>query len=479
MELTQTENGETEGQCPRKSKVAVAVFIFGILSIFIFPLTYLATVILSIIAFVKIKRSKGQLKGKWFVVSGLVIPILILGLILAVWCQDAGPVPNEFTEADFVQVRPENEASWELLLQLDDESNDPNGAPAIGLSKQDIEQLNDLWENDPNTIEKRFQFIREHAPEIESLWKKSEKGRAIIQKLAEFDEISDLSEAYMDAEFPFSFDIKLLLKINILHSLCLLEYGDDIQACKELVAFDSVFRKCSYSAHSILLKLICYRVFGQNFRTASIMVSYSSISEEALLLLESYFIPFTQEQLSLKNGFINEYMLFKNMMADYFKSLRSPFYKHNSILRYYDGFCRNWIRMDQREVPYDYCPISVWPWEKPAYPAVSLDIDGIIEQFYDLYFFYNPVGSMQMKIMLPAMLNIVKIKEKIFIEEDLFQWVLARRMGQEGSLKARAYSDEYTVDLEKGLVFSVGPDGEPYTDDDIKLRIDPGVLGLN
>lgn len=29
--------------------------------------------------------------------------------------------------------------------------------------------------------------------------------------------------------------------------------------------------------------------------------------------------------------------------------------------------------------------------------------------------------------------------------------------------------DEYTFDIERGLIFSVGPDGEPYTKDGIKL----------
>ena len=82
------------------------------------------------------------------------------------------------------------------------------------------------------------------------------------------------------------------------------------------------------------------------------------------------------------------------------------------------------------------------------------------------------------QILFPAHGKILEIKDRILIYDDMLQWVLARRMGQEGSLKARAYSDEYTVDVEKGLVFSVGPDGEPYTKDDIKLRIDPVVLGL-
>ncbi|GAI51337.1 unnamed protein product [marine sediment metagenome] len=46
------------------------------------------------------------------------------------------------------------------------------------------------------------------------------------------------------------------------------------------------------------------------------------------------------------------------------------------------------------------------------------------------------------------------------------------------SLKARAYGDEYIIDVEKKRIFSPGPDGEADTKDDIKLTINPEVLNL-
>ena len=95
-----------------------------------------------------------------------------------------------------------------------------------------------------------------------------------------------------------------------------------------------------------------------------------------------------------------------------------------------------------------------------------------------MYGFYNFGGCLYAGMVVPAYRLCFHHEKKVLIKDDLLQWVLARRMGEEASLKARAYSESYTVDVEKGLVFSVGPDGLPYTEDDIKLRIDPVVLGL-
>jgi len=49
--------------------------------------------------------------------------------------------------------------------------------------------------------------------------------------------------------------------------------------------------------------------------------------------------------------------------------------------------------------------------------------------------------------------------------------VLSKKLGSELSLKARAYSDRYIIDMERKKIFSPGPDGKPHTCDDIKLLI--------
>ena len=469
---------------PRISKLAIFTLILGILCLFTLYLSLLATVIIGAIALRKIRKSRGKLTGERIAMAGILIPLLSLPIIpaigYAIWSKDAGPVPNEFTEADFLQVRSENEVTYSILCQLNDGKDDPNGAPAIGLNKEDVVLLENLWEtfSESEDIQSQFESIRKHAEDIQYLWNQSSKGHSIITELSSYDEIADLTEVFadLDSDVPYNRDIKLLLEINVLHSLLLLENGDDLQACRELIVFDTMVRKQGIFARSMILKLICYAIFSHDIKAANLMANHPDISKEGVHLLRSQFSPLSDEEVSLGNSIIHEYLMDKNVMENLSETVNTPLYKQNSSYRYLDGFCRNWILKDKGQKPNVYCPVSVWPWEKP-YPQISLEI-GRIMTAGELYDLYNPIGTLYVETMLPAVDRIFEIKEKILIWDDLLQWVLAKRMGQEGSLKSRAYSDEYTVDIEKGLVFSVGPDGEAYTNDDVKLRINPEVLGL-
>lgn len=472
---------------PRTSKLAVLTLVLGILCLFTFYLPLLAVLIVGVIALRKIRKSRGRLTGERLAMTGILIPLLSLPIIptigYAIWSKDAGPVPNEFTEADFKQVRPENEVTYSILCKLNDKKDDPNGAPAIGLNAEDIDQIDELWDTlDLDEMQPSYDYIRQQAETIDRLWERSAKGRFVIEAVNNYDQIADSSSVSqdLDSEVPYNRDMKLLMQINSLHVLLMMDRGDDLLACRELIEFDAVARKQSVFARSIILKLICYAVFNMDMKTANLLANHPRISKEGLQLLRSHFNPLQDEQISLENSIVHEYLWFKNILCDSYESnlTNSPFFKTNSTCRYYDGFCRNWILKDQGQARHDHSPVSVWPWSEPVYPKVSLDPDRLYEGSFTTYSFYNFVGTLYIKSTLPALDKVFEIKEKILIHDDLLQWVLARRLGQEGSLTARAYSDSYTVDIEKGLVFSVGPDEGPFTDDDIKLPINPAVLGL-
>ena len=85
---------------------------------------------------------------------------------------------------------------------------------------------------------------------------------------------------------------------------------------------------------------------------------------------------------------------------------------------------------------------------------------------------------MILRAFLPAWERIFEINTKVQIHDDLLQIVLNKRMGKEVDLKARAYSEEYIIDIEKKRILSPGVDGEIGTKDDIKLMINPEVLNF-
>ncbi|GAH11265.1 unnamed protein product, partial [marine sediment metagenome] len=119
---------------------------------------------------------------------------------------------------------------------------------------------------------------------------------------------------------------------------------------------------------------------------------------------------------------------------------------------------------------------SVWPSIYPdCMPKTVETLDGDLAWQYK---YYNPGGCLLTGLFTLNFGRMVKFETKIKVQDDLLQIVLNKRLGNEVSLKARAYSDEYIIDTEKKIIFSPGPDGKADTKDDIKLIINPEVLNL-
>ncbi len=86
---------------------------------------------------------------------------------------------------------------------------------------------------------------------------------------------------------------------------------------------------------------------------------------------------------------------------------------------------------------------------------------------------------MLLEIVTPDLEKIFIIRKKWQVQADILRIVLNKRLGEEVSLKALAFSEKYIVDIEKRLIFSPGPDGLNNTKDDVKLSINPELLGWN
>ena len=95
-----------------------------------------------------------------------------------------------------------------------------------------------------------------------------------------------------------------------------------------------------------------------------------------------------------------------------------------------------------------------------------------------IYKAYNPVGYKLISILTPAYSMVISLKTRLTIETDMLQIVLNQRLNRPINLKARAYSDEYIIDVNNKKIISPGPDGKTGTDDDITMPIEPNVLNL-
>jgi hypothetical protein len=405
--------------------------------------------------------------------------ILLEMIVLTYWRIDAAPIPNDYTIFDLRSAPPLWYETYNLLNSLGDNSDDLPDAPAIGLSSKDLENLEEInkifKENDLQTISQQLQ---EYEEEILSIWNNAKKGRDILTKLASFPEIADLSEpdiSYL-SEFQWNRNFRRLIFLHRAYICLQSRDGDQEAAIDELIKLDLIFKKMSLNARSLVKKLICLACFRINIETANFIVNNPGTPNEIVLLLKQRMIPFSDDHISLRNPIIFEYLMFKNELR---KITREPRFRYsyfsplklNSTLRLYRNFCNKWICFSEHQAMRK--DFRIWPILYPNMP-VQMGFENKLPWYYEAY---NPVGSLFVGILTPAAENILKIRTNLQVYSDLLQIVLNKKLGKDVSLNARAYSDEYIVDVENKKIFSPGPDGKEGTKDDIFLRINPDVLG--
>lgn len=392
------------------------------------------------------------------------------------------PIPNDYTIADLHSAPPECIRSYELLKALADEKENLVSAPAVGLSEQDtdmIQQVTDIIKK--GDYSEISEILQANADGIEQAWQSARKARDTINELNTFPEIADLTEPALEAKLEFLPNLIRLSTLYEAHVYLQCYQGNYPAAVNELVTFDSVFRKLSINARSIVVKLACFTGLKRAIITANFITNAPNTPKETLQFLADHFKPL-HDQISLKNCFVFAYLFCKNTLHAHFGEItnkHSTFVlKPNSTLRllrnYYDPLIRHFEKSKNSATK----QFTIWPLIYADYmPEVGIQSE---REPWDCwqYKYYNPAGCLFITIMIPAWGSVVKYMTEIETQDDLFQIVLNKRLGNKVGLKARAYSDEYIIDVENKMIFSPGPDGKPYTEDDIKLPINPDVLNL-
>jgi len=463
----------------RTSKAAIASFVLGLLS-FCAPVLGIPALLFGISAVFKIIGYPGRFKGIGFAVMGIIISMIPAG-ICVLWFLDAEPIENDYTIEDLRSARQDAADSYLLLLSLGEGERDLKSAPAIGLSAGNIEVINRLWDvvvtGDYPAI---AGIVKENAEEINQAWKNGGKGREIIEKLSRFGEIADSTTPEIADEIDFIPNLRDLAKLYNVYAYLQSVRGNNLAGADELVKLNSVFRKLSVNSRSIIIKLVCYVGLSLNMETANFILNNPQTSGETIALLAENFSPLTIEEVSLRNSMIFEYLTFKNSWDKTSMLIlveKTPLLKLNSTLRLYRKYCDSWIEQDGESDNYADGRLLVWPKYLPNRLDISISPQGQIPWYYKCY---NPVGWFRLlDILIPAIGTVGQRRMKVEVQGDLFQIVLNKRLGREVSLKARAYSDKYKIDLERKIIYSPGPDGADFTNDDIKLSIRPEVLGIN
>jgi hypothetical protein len=147
--------------------------------------------------------------------------------------------------------------------------------------------------------------------------------------------------------------------------------------------------------------------------------------------------------------------------------------KYNSTLRFFRNYFDKLIANDEnRDINNKF---KIWPSFFPNIPVKMNNINKLDSLYFRIY---NPEGYALIELVVPALDKAVLTKTKLLIYSDLLKIVLNARLGEEVDLTARAYSNEYIIDIENKYIASPGPDEKIGTRDDIKLPINPEVLGF-
>ena len=461
----------------RTSKLAILSLVLGVLSLPFFLLAGIPAIIVAIVSIIRIANSGGRLKGLPVALAGMIVSVVLTCTFFMLWRLDAPPIPNDYTVAALHSAPPECAPSFDMLKSLIDEDWKLPGSPAIGLTKEDVKMIEHLSEVIENaTASEIAESLNQHGAQIEQAWTRAERARDIVRRLNEFPEIADLTETGIPSRSLRWVNLIHLAELHHVHALMQTEPDKIHAVIAELIELDSVFRKLSPNVRLLIEKLICLRCIEENMVTANAIVNNPTVTRESVELLAAHFTALTGEQLSLRNGVLSEYFLLRDVVSKVCSEAavaEAGLLKRNSMLRLYRNFYDDWIDAVEGGVNGLKERFSVWPDIYPfAEPSLSFRDQKPLPLLYRCY---NPLERLA-GFSYPASLGKMPTTG---IKDDLFQIVLNKRLGRQVSLKARAYSDEYVVDIENKKIFSPGPDGKPGTKDDIKLPINPEVLGWN
>ncbi len=474
--------GEIIGQSvPAKrkfSRLAIISFVLGILSLLLTFLTGIPAIICSIISLLKIRKSDGLLKGKGLSIAALLIclftTIIPIPLVI-IWSIDAPPIPNDYTIDDLHSVPEEYSETYQLLYSIEKAEFLEDPLEPNGISNQEREKVRDILNK--GTFQEIREFILSKSAKINECWTNAEKDREIIKKLNSYAEIADLTEPSLASQMPDLRNLHMLAIIYRSYILLQTELGNSELATQNLIELDTVIRKLSINARPLVSKLICYVILSENIKNANYISNNPKTSTETIKLISNHFKPLTNEEVGLKNCFIYEYLTFKNTidtLLPKFTFVRNIIYKRNSTLRVYRNFFDPLIADETNK---DFNNKFFWIWPK-NYPSIMPNdyITKVNVPF--VYKFYNSLGYQLFRALTPVYENKIQIRKKLKTQDDMLQIVLNQRLNRPVNLKARAYSDVYTIDVNDKKIISPGPDKKIGTDDDITMPIEPNMLNL-
>lgn len=432
---------------------------------------WLPAVALGAYSLMRIREHSGDLTGKFFGIMAVFVPLICIlagCMLIFFWHFDADPIENDLSVSDLYQVDESFAGSFELLRSLGD--TDTKVMVGVGgqINRGNIDDVR-VW-------------LGANKSSILSDWEKTSEAREVIESLDGFSEIADMTEPDAANALGVFNDFMYLSELYSGYACLQNQLGSGLKGVGQFVKFDSVLKKIRANARSSVIGEMCDVGLSHNVIAANYIANYSGTDVKTLEVLASHFKRLPNDYASLRNGVVFDYLQSKEAIHQAVSGEPSGFMKAkwllkpNSLCRVYRNYCDNGLAVLGVSDAGDVQELSVWPSFYPKkISGITVDADMEVPA---LYRYYNPYGSVVIDEMRGSFGKRLVADINYKVLNDLLVIALNKRLGKAVSLKARAYSEEYVIDAENKMIFSPGPDGEQFTQDDIKLFVEPAVLKL-
>ncbi|MBI9017961.1 MAG: hypothetical protein JEZ07_11950 [Phycisphaerae bacterium] len=375
--------------------------------------------------------AKMKIKKLWIILS-VVLLVLIFsgGLMWHYWRMDASPIVDDYTVEDLYKVPDDCEASFALLEKLSFKSGSrvlydintfekycsPDGmrwqdekkykqdntlsvaaTPELGLSEEDalVFELASLKiQKAPLAYAEHKKFFMKHADRFDQAWENIQKVWDVFLQLNEYEEIADLSGLKIDETRDYLAGMRGIVQLASIHSYYLWSQGNQHEALKIQQICNSVVKKSLPAARVMILRLVLNGMIRETQMMGYYFCNDKECSVDVLQELKENTVSFNENELSIHNSLIAEYLQFKETLEGegYRKTWEEigGACKPNSSKRLY----RSQIFAEDKDMIR-----GVWSadWMN-CFDVFEADKSHKLSKTYKAY---NPVGSRLIYILMP------------------------------------------------------------------------------
>lgn len=385
---------------------------------------------------------------------------IVLAILLIPFAWDSPAPAPRYTRADLKQ--PEDmRASYETLMRFQ-----KGGDRVLEYEFPTKLPSTKVWTN-----------LLPHAETIEQAWTDCAEGKQYIRDLDQFPAIADFIDydgPPADAPIPSFRTARDIARTYSAYAKLKVQQGNIDQGLAELTQLHSVTHKSLPHSTLLVSKMINIAIAKLNIRTANQILHHAELDREQLLALKRSFPPLNNEQISMRRPIIMEYDLIQYYAPMLTRDCNLGLVPEHPVARIPFQTASALIYKKNRTLEMN---IKLY---EPLVAALDIDANPIpaaqaFQERFDCMLNSpreragNMVGIWLLSIGVPSFEKAITHSVDVKTWSDLLALEIDERLGGKPELKDVYTGADYAFDAERRCFYSLGPDGQPGTADDIYI----------